>query len=120
MPRQQHACRHVHASPRQASPGPAPTLQLLTEVYLPLLSQHLGASAPREPPAADAQAHSAGDRELLGSMQKFVAQVTQSLQQLNGEICLSVSQPRRLLVLWGAAEALQAPHTPAPQPASCS
>eukprot|EP00882_Tetradesmus_deserticola_P027401 GHRQ01030315.1.p2 GENE.GHRQ01030315.1~~GHRQ01030315.1.p2 ORF type:complete len:200 (+),score=85.25 GHRQ01030315.1:621-1220(+) len=68
-------------------------LQVLSEVFLPLLSKQVGVMDPASTGALGTAAGSAGTgsgrpRELLGNMQKYLAHIKQALQQLTGDVKL--------------------------------
>ena len=87
--------------------GEGPSLrmleQTLSHVFMPMLMQMTGAGASEGAAGAAAAAPDHGangttsgaghkHRELLGNMQKFLTQVSQALQQLNGDVTLPMPE----------------------------
>jgi dynein heavy chain len=71
------------------------SLQVLSEIFLPLLAQHVSNAEPCLTGALQAEkglgssgSSSGRSRELLGSMHKYLAHVKQALQQLTGDVLL--------------------------------
>jgi dynein heavy chain len=70
-------------------------LQVLSEVFLPLLSKQVGTADPAGVGALPLGAAAGGagtssgrPRELLANMQKYLAHIKQALQQLTGDVAL--------------------------------
>ena len=91
-----------------------PFLQVLSEVFLPLLVQQVGlqpsgsgvlSTAATAALSSSCTGNSSTSRDLLGSMQKYLSQVTQALQHLTGDVILDMPQ----LVIESVAAAAKDP-----------
>lgn len=68
---------------------------MLSSVFMPMLQQMTGAdlsggSMVVAPAGSSSSSSFNSHRELLGNMQKFLSQVSNALQQLNGDVTLQV------------------------------
>lgn len=67
-------------------------VQVLSEIFLPLLIQQVGTTDPSGvgvlPAATGSSVSSGRPRELLGNLQKYLGHIKQALQQLTGDVML--------------------------------